>query len=252
MKLAGLPRVRATAKALTLLAFAGLLLLSGCSSSTEGLSAAKPLTDSDSGLESNAVTEARFSYKLIPGKLAEENAVPQDPVPIRLLGRGTTSRIVDRDGNVVRDGRTGNSISNLLLSPNRTLALIYFGDATYTVASVDTLDDIASLPQYPPVDDDVTGFRWFFLDDAHLLGAAQLRSTDIEGRMASEIDSLPPRATLLYVYSLGNETMTPVEIDTTLPKIFSIHDVSGWSMSLLTLGEDERRLEARIERTPGT
>ncbi|MGY0652281.1 hypothetical protein ACW7GZ_10540 [Luteimonas sp. A537] len=235
---------------LAVLFAAGLLLASGCSAGAPGPATVQAATTA-TVTEPGHVGQDRMEYQLVPGAPAEDTASRPDTAPIRLLGRGTSSRIVDRDGTVVRDGRSGASIYGLELNPSQNMALIYFGDAEYAIASVGTPDDASALPTIPPGLEDATGFTWHWLDDAHLLGEAHLPPADVAGRTASEIDALPPAAVLLYVYSVEDRHLASVETSDDLPRLFQIHATSGWNLTLLTLGEDaERSLGATIERTP--
>lgn len=178
-------------------------------------------------------------YQLAPAPLGENLPRQQEAFPFRLLASGSeNARVVDRNGNVVRSAPSGGTIFSIKPSPNEKWVLLYFGSAKYTIAPADTFEDMESLPRNPPIDDDVTGFRWFFLDDDHLFGYAQLRSIDTAGKMASEIDSLLPRATLNYVYEIESGALIPVEIDSTLPPVFSVDSVSDGQVKLLTLDDE--------------
>lgn len=230
------------------LALVGLAFISGCTSGTDTFAYAPKETEGASDSSTSQLNKKAFHYRLTTAPSAGIGRRAATPAPIALRGRGTAGRIVSRQGNTVMTASQHGSIYGLDLSPNHNYGLVYFGDATYKIINSDTLEDIASPPQYPPTDDDVTGFRWFFLDDTSLFGLSQLRSTDTEGRMASEIDSLLPRATLAYVYVLKSETLMPVEIDDTLPSIFSIDGVSNGQITLLTY--DDERIGATIIRTP--
>lgn len=209
------------------------LLLGACSSAADPL----PGTSASSN---------HFEYQLVASPSLE---VGKSTSEFTLLAPGSGSaRIVDRQGKIVRSAPSEGTIFSLQESPNGEYILLDFGSAKYSVASTRTFSDVATLPKAPPIQDDVTGFRWFLLDDRYLFGASQLRSTDTEGRMASEIDSLLPRATLLYIFDLESEMLTPVEVDDSLPPIFSIHDVAGWNVTLLTY--DDELVGARIVRSP--
>lgn len=243
------PRACCAHLILASLALIGLALASGCHSGADTFATALPETARTSNSLPSQVDQQRFRYRLTSVPLQERTAQNREPAPFTLLAGGSErARIVDRDRNVVRSAPPGGTIFRFQLSPDRERVLLYFGDAKYTIASVDTLSDQLNLPTSPPMDDDVTGFRWFFLDDFHLFGLSQLRSTDTEDRMASEIDSLPPRATLIYVYALESQELLPVEIDDKLPSIFSIDGVSNGQITLLTF--DDELLGAKIARAP--
>lgn len=235
-----------------MLSVVGALLVSSCTSGADALANSQRATMQMPDSGSNGVTSAPMHYRLVLRHLAEDSAPPQSNAPIRLIGRGSTSRIVDSDGNVLKDGRTGDAIYGLQLSPHRTSALVYFGDATYTIAPVERLEDAVPLPVQPTGFDDATGFTWRWLDDVHLLGESHLLPIEVDGKTASEIDALPPRAVLLYVYSVASGEMAHVEVSDGLPKLFTVHEASGWNLSLLTVGEDAgRALEATLGRVAG-
>ncbi|MFZ7097237.1 hypothetical protein ACOPJQ_05255 [Luteimonas dalianensis] len=189
------------------------------------------------------------SYRIIPHHLEERGTSNQDlDPPLKLLGRGTSARIVDLEGNILRSGAVDGSIYGLQMSPNNGFALINNGDAKFTVAPVDDLDTGQTLPSAPPEPRDATGFGWRWLNDQHLLGSADLPSADTEGKTAAEIEGTPPRATLLYVYRLETGALTPVHIDPTLPDTFMVHDTSGWNVTLLS--HDDQFVGAKVEQVP--
>lgn len=229
-----------------------LMLVSSCSSGADTSTPVSPENIDNSELSPPQSEEQTFNYRLIAAPLQELTPKNSKPLPFTLLGaRSEKARIVDLDRNVIRRAHPGGTIGSFRMSPDYKLVLLYFGGAKYAIASADTLEDILFPPTRPPDFDDATGFIWRWLNDTHLVGEAHLPSTDTEGKTASEIDALPPRATLLYIYSLDNAALTPVEIDATLPKMFSAHEAFGWNMTLLTLGEDaERLLGATVERIP--
>lgn len=220
-------------------ALIGLLLASGCFSRT-----VEPTLESLGvvGTANSILFQTgnwTSTYRLISAPL-ETATTSGRKLPLSLLAPGSEqARVVDQRRNVVRIAPPDGTIFALEVSPSGEHVLLDFGDAKYSIAAADTLDDLSTLPARPPIDDDVTGFRWFFLDDIFLFGSSALRSTDTEGRMASEIDSLPPRATLLYLYHLESEKLIPVAIDDSLPPVFSIHEVSGWNVTLLTYDSDD-------------
>lgn len=164
-------------------------------------------------------------YRLIAVPLEEASPPTQkrEPPPLQLRGRGSMGRIVDANGNIVMSAVPGKSIYGLSLTPDQKKALIYFGDAENSVVSVDRLKTIAKPPTRPDAPDDATGFSWFILDDDHLIGQADLPSLEpTEGLTASEADGLPPRGTLVYIYTITTDAMTPVEIDDSVPRPFGI------------------------------
>lgn len=228
-----------------------ILCLPGCAAEVGTSSALTDPTNSASG-QASANDRAREPYfQIIPDDLEERAAADRKnhDAALKLLGRGTSSRIVDLDGKILKSAATDGSMYGLRVSPGGELALIYYGDATYTVAHAHDLDAARALPIAPPDPPDATGFGWHWLDDDHLLGAAALPSTDTEGKTAAEIEGTPPRATLLYVYRLEDGVLTPVHIDPALPESFMIHETSGWNVSLVN--HDDELVGAKVEQIPG-
>lgn len=182
------------------------------------------------------MTAARFApaqqenqsvhYRLVAVPVDESPPQIQtrEPSPLRLLAANSLrARIVDNDGNEIRRAPVGRSISEMKVSPNRQWVLLYFGDAEYAVVSVDGLKDIARPPIQPDAPADATGLSWLILDDDRLIGYAALPSLEpMEGLTASEADGLPPRGTLVYIYTIASGAMTPVEIDDSVPQPFGI------------------------------
>lgn len=191
------------------------LLISACTSelATTGSTPAQP--------EKQVV-----HYRLVAVPLVEPPPQTQkrEPPPFRLLAPYSgRARIVDREGNEIRRAPDGASIGNMRFSPNRQWVLLYFGDAEYSIASAETLDDIVQPPVRPDAPADATGFSWLILDDDRLIGQADLPSLEpTEGLTASEADGLPPRDTLVYIYTIATGAMTPVEIDDSVPRPFGI------------------------------
>ena len=175
-------------------------------------------------------------YRLLAVPLAEPLPHPpkREPSPLRLLAPNSSqARIVDKGGNEIRRAPKGRSIAEMKVSPKRQWVLLYFGDAEYTVASVDSLKDIAKPPMQPAAAADATGFRWLPLDDDRLIGYAQLPSLKpTKGLTASEADGLPPRGTLVYIYTIATGAMSPVEIDASVPQPFSISDDSYGNLAI--------------------
>lgn len=169
--------------------------------------------------------------------------------PLRLLASGSeNARIVDPDGNVIRSADSGGTIFSFVWSPNRQWILLYFGGAKYSVASAASIKDITRPPRRPEDYDDATGISWFVLDDDLLLAQADLPSLETEGLTASEEGGLPPRDTLIYVYSISANVMMPVEVDSHFPIPFSIFDVLDGRITLLIYSDDEQ-VGAKIVRS---
>ena len=166
-------------------------------------------------------TEAAH-YKLfaVPYKEASPPTLKREPLPFRLRAR---TSIVDKDGNEIRRAPEGQSIVGMTVSPNQEWVLLSLVDAEYAVTSGDGLKDIAKLPIYPDAPADATVFEWFILDDERLIGYAALPSLEpTDGLTASEVEGLPPRGTLAYLYTIATGEMTPVEIDDSVPQPFGI------------------------------
>ena len=227
-----------------------ILCFTGCAAEVGSASGIAIPTNAVSGQGSANDSEREPFYQIIPNELKERGASGREnhDTALKLLGRGTTARVVDRDGNVLQSAATDGSMYGLQMSPGGDLALIYYGDATYTVAHARDLDTARALPVAPPDLPDATGFGWHWLDDDHLLGAASLPSTDTEGKTAAEIEGTPPRATLLYVYRLKDGILTPVHIDPALPESFMIYETADWNVSLVN--HDDELVGAKIEQVP--
>ncbi|WP_407352142.1 hypothetical protein [Luteimonas sp. R10] len=235
-------------RALPVMATSVLVLLSGCASGADALAHVSTGVGraSDSPLSEKAEPKS-YRYRLTSASNDEEiTRGASTPAPLVLRGRGTAGKIVDRQGEIVLDAAKSGSIYGLDLSPGRDKALVYFGDANYTVIDTETLEEEADPPARPPVYQDATGFSWWFLDDGRLIGQADLPSTDTAGKTAADIESLLPRGTLIYVYVLESGALVPVVIDDTLPHIFSIFDVYDGNITLLTY--DDERIGATIVR----
>lgn len=166
----------------------------------------------------------RYRLVAVPVDESPPQMQTREPSPLRLLAANSLrARIVDNDGNEIRRAPVGRSISEMKVSPNRQWVLLYFGDAEYAVVSVDGLKDIARPPIQPDAPADATGLGWLILDDDRLIGYAALPSLEpMEGLTASEADGLPPRGTLVYIYTIASGAMTPVEIDDSVPQPFGI------------------------------
>lgn len=205
-----------------------LLLASGCSPGT---------IDSASAAASREASEA--SFRLESATLVDGVKGSNTPPNLRLLAPGSAkAKVVDHDLNVLLTAPPEGTIFSMHMSPNQELILISHGSAKYQVVSADGLDPVAFLPAKPPGQNDATGFSWRFLGDDYFLGSASLPSLDTAGKTMAEIEGLPPRAVLLYVYDWKTGQLSPVDVDETLPATFFIYDVSGWNVTLLTYDDD--------------
>lgn len=235
--------------ALRCLALFGAVLISACTSGTAAVAVSSPGATYVTLSSPDRPARHKFRYRLVP---APHHEIPflQKKLPFRLLAPfSERARIVDMDGNEIRRSINGGSIGGLKMSPNQQWVLLYFGGAKYAVASAATLEDIVRPPIQPDGFEDATGFSWLILDDDHLIGQADLPSLDTKGLTASEKESLPPRDTLIYVFTISSGTMTPVGIDESLPRPFHITEAFEGYVTLLPffdLGE----LGAKILRIP--
>lgn len=212
----------------------GTSLLAACALQSAGLAADGPIS-AHAVTPSDVLSPQRVDrYTLRPEALDHTLRRPQESTPFRLLARGSErARIVNKRDEVVRTAAPGGTIFNIKSSPTGQWFLLYAGDAEYSVVSSRTLVDIARPPVHPDAPEDANGFGWFILDDDHLIGQADLPSLDTEGLTAAEVESLPPRDTLIYLYTISSNTMTPVEIDDTLSRPFHITGVSDGQIELL-------------------
>lgn len=189
------------------------------------------------------------SFRLESAAIVDGGKGSSAPRNLRLLAAGSEkARVVDNDRNVLLAAPPGGTIFSMHLSPDGEQILIHYGDAKYQIVSADALDPVASLPIKPPGPHDATGFSWRFLDGDYLLGSASAPSTDTAGKTMAQVESLLPRAVLLYVYSWKTGQLSPVEVDDSLPAIFFVYNVSGWNLTLLTYDDD--LVGARIVRSP--
>lgn len=196
-------------------ALVAALLVSACTSE---------LAATGSTPESPEKQAVRYRLVAVPLEETSPSARNVETPPFKLLAPFSgRARIVDKDGKEIRRAPEGRSIGEMKISPNRQWVLLDFGDAKYAVASVDGLKDIARPPTRPNAPTDATGFSWRILDDDRLIGSAELPSLEpTEGLTASEADGLPPRGSLVYIYTMATGAMTPVEIDDSVPRPFGI------------------------------
>src|SRR5690554_2435794 len=158
-----------------LVLLSGLLLQMGCSADFSASTAQRAAVAFSPG--------SAPSYILVSAETPEADASrAAADAPLKLLGRGTTGRIVNFKGDALKSAEEGRPIYGLKLSPDRSLALVYFGDAEYTVYPSDNLNSGVNLPTRPPGPADATGFAWHWLDERHLLANAELPSTDTGGK----------------------------------------------------------------------
>lgn len=178
--------------------------------------------------------QVAVSYTLQPEKLRETSRPVQKSKLFRLLATGSAqARIVNADGEVVRSSAPRASIQTLQISPDEGWFLVEVGNSGYSVVSAGSLVDMARPPTHPEAPEDATDFEWKILDNNHLIGQADLPSLDTEGLTAAEVESLPLRDTLIYLYTISSNTMTPIQVDDTLSRPFHITGVTDGQVELL-------------------
>ncbi|WP_313495541.1 hypothetical protein [Stenotrophomonas sp.] len=229
----------------------GMALATGCTSEGVAVAASPakpPLTTSQSA----PPTEQRaVRYLLTAVAVDEAPSRPGGQFPFILSGSGSEhAQVLDQNREIIRSAPVGGTIFSLRISKNKKWALIYFGDAGYAIASAETFEDIARPPIRPDGFEDATWFRWLILDDDHLIGQATLPSLDPGvGMTLSEKDSLPPRDTLIYIYTISSGTTTRAEIDGTLPRPFRISEDTQGRLLILSL-DDLEKFGAKIVQIP--
>ncbi|WP_313173023.1 hypothetical protein [Stenotrophomonas sp.] len=226
----------------------GTVLVSGCTSEAVAV-AASSMEEKPARLASSDQRVAR--YMLTPIPVSEAPSRPLGKFPFMLVGSGSESaRIVDQNRKTIRSAPAGGTIFSFKVSPNRKWVLIYFGEGEYAVASAESFEDIARPPERPDGFEDATGFSWFILDDDHLIGQADLPSLDPGvGMTLSEKDSLPPRDTLIYIYTISSGTTTRAEIDGTLPRPLNISENSEGRLFVVNF-YDLEKFGAKIIQIP--
>ncbi len=206
----------------------GTVLVSGCTSEAVAVSSAEPARTRSSSPSPTEQRVVRYLLTTVPVDEASPRQVGE--LPDMLVGSGPErARIIRHNLDVIRSASPSGRISDADVSPNRKWALVSIGEAGYAIASAESLaksfEDIARPPRLPDGFDDATAIDWMILDDNHLIGQADLPSLDPGvGMTLSEKDSLPPRDTLIYIYTLSSETTTHAEIDGTLPRPFHIYE----------------------------
>ncbi len=170
------------------------------------------------------------SYTLQPENLRETSRPVQKSKLFRLLATGSAqARIVNVDGEVVRSSAPRASIQTLEISPDERWLLLKVGNAGYSIVSARSLMDMAKPPMHPEGPEDANNISC----NNHLIGQADLPSLDTEGLTAAEVESLPPRDTLIYLYTISSNTMTPIQVDDTLSRPFHITGVTDGQVELL-------------------
>ena len=235
---------------LCLVLFAAVLV-SGCTSEAVAASPAEsPLATSPSRTDQRAV---RYRLTGVPVDDVAPRRVGE--LPDMLVGSGPErARIIRHNLDLIRSASFWGRISGSEVSPDRKWALLYIGEAGYAIASAESLaksfEDIARPPRFPDGFDDATAIYWIILDDDHLIGQASLPSLDPGvGMTLSEKDSLPPRDTLIYIYTISSGTTTRAEIDGTLPRPFRISEDPEGRLRILSF-DDLQEFGAKIIQIP--
>ena len=233
---------------LCLILFAAVLV-TGCKSEAVAVSSTeeKPVT-----LSSIVSPDQRVvRYMLTPMPVGEAPSRAVDKFPFMLVGSGSEgARIIDQNRQTIRSAPVGGTIFSFRISKNKKWVLIHCGDAGYAIASAETFEDIARPPIRPDGFEDATWFRWLILDDDHLIGQADLPSLDPGvGMTLSEKDSLPPRDTLIYIYTISSGTTTRAEIDGKLPRPLRISEDTEGRLLILSF-DDLEKFGAKIIQIP--
>ena len=208
----------------------GMVLATGCTSEAVAVAASSaepPPTTSPPPTEQRAV---RYLLTTVPVEEASPRRLGR--LLDMLVGSGSGSeraRIIRHNLSVIRSAPLWDKISGSEVSPDQKWVLLSIGEGGYAIASTESLaksfEDIAKPPKRPDGFDDATAFDWTILDDDHLIGQADLPSLDPGvGMTLSEKDSLPPRDTLIYIYTISSGTTTRAEIDGTLPRPLNISE----------------------------
>ena len=229
----------------------GAVLVSGCTSEAVAVAVSSP-EEKPATLSSIASPDqraVRYLLTTVPAEEAPSRSGGQ--FPFILSGSGSEhAQILDQNREIMRSAPEGGTIFSFRISKNKKWTLIYFGDAGYAIASAETFEDIARPPIRPDGFEDATWFRWLILDDDHLIGQATLPSLDPGvGMTLSEKDSLPPRDTLIYIYTISSGTTTRAEIDGTLPRPLNISENSEGRLFVVNF-YDLEKFGAKIIQIP--
>jgi len=208
-------------------------IASGCVGSVATTDSNGPAADMH---DRTAVAEAAPAYRL---RRAAEPALAAPPAPgLAMRGRGAAGRIVDAAGNVVWEGSEATPLYGLQVSPDGRRALLYFGDATYSVRPVDALADAGTALPPRPARAGATAFgAWHWLDGDRLLGIAAIPGAADAAATAAEIESQSPDAMVLSVFDLRDGSLGAVGIASDLPRVFSVVEVHGNDLHLQVEGQ---------------
>ena len=230
----------------------GAGLVSGCTS--EAVAVAVPSAESALATSPSPTDQRAVRYRLTDVSVDEVAPRRLRDLPVWLDESGPErAQIIRHNLDVIRSASPSGRISDAKVSPDRKWALLSIGEAGYAIASAEYLaksfEDIDTPPRDPDGFDDATAIYWVILDDDHLIGQADLPSLDPGGMTLSEKDSLPPRDTLVYIYTLSSGATTRVEIDGTLPRPFNIYEGSEGRI-LISDFSDLEEFGAKIIKIP--
>lgn len=221
----------------------GAVLVTGCTSEAVAVAASpaeSPLTTSPPPTEQRAV---RYLLTTVPVDEVAPRRLAK--LPDMLAGSGSErARIIRHNLGVIRSASLLGRISGAEVSPDQKWVLVSIGEMGYAIASAESLaksfEDIAKPPRIPDGFDDATAIGWMILDDDHLIGQADLPSLDPGvGMTLSEKDSLPPRDTLIYIYTISSGTTMRADIDGILPRPLNIFRDAEGRLLILDSSYDE-------------
>ena len=212
----------------------GMVLVTGCTSEAVAVAASSAEPPGTTSPSPPPTEQRAVRYLLTTVPVDEVAPRRLAKLPDMLAGSGSGSgseraRIIRHNLGVIKSAPGWGNIAGSEVSPNQKWFLLYFGDGEYAIASAESLaksfEDVAKPPILPDGFDDATAIGWMILDDDHLIGQADLPSLDPGvGMTLSEKDSLPPRDTLIYIYTLSSGTTTRAEVDGVLTSPFNIYE----------------------------
>ncbi|WP_313495547.1 hypothetical protein [Stenotrophomonas sp.] len=220
----------------------GAGLVSGCTS--EAVAVAVPSAESALATSPSPTDQRAVRYRLTDVSVDEVAPRRLRDLPVWLDESGPErAQIIRHNLDVIRSASPSGRISDAKVSPDRKWALLSIGEAGYAIASAEYLaksfEDIDTPPRDPDGFDDATAIYWVILDDDHLIGQADLPSLDPGGMTLSEKDSLPPRDTLVYIYTLSTGKTARAEIDGTLPRPLRISEDPEGRLRILSFDDLE-------------
>jgi hypothetical protein len=131
--------------------------------------------------------------------------------PFTLLGRGTTGRIVDRNGEILLRSGPEIMLIGIELSPDESLVLARGGDSVNYVINPATGKKIL-LPTYPP-GTGMLGFGdWHWVGNDVILGVSGVQASDAHGAEISCCDGHNVAQSKLYLFDVGSEELSELPI----------------------------------------